>query len=98
MLDIPPEDQLNYKYIGHHLMYDPIEPVSEELDRTRLALPGNRGVFAHPSFRSGKARSRSGVRTSTFYKTQTTDTSCCGCHKRGSTFDRRGMSYDWSTR
>ena len=79
-------------------MYDPIDPVSAELDRSRIALPGNRGVFVHPSFRSGKARSRSGVRTSTIFKTPTTDTDCCPCHRRGSTYDRRGLSYDWTTR
>ena len=33
-------------------MYDPIKPVSAELDRTRVAMPGNRGIFVHPTYHS----------------------------------------------
>ena len=32
-------------------MYDPQVPLEPEMERTRLALPGNRGVFTHPSLR-----------------------------------------------
>mgnify|MGYP000309548404 CR=1 FL=1 len=32
-------------------MYDPQVPLEPDMERTRLALPGNRGVFTHPSLR-----------------------------------------------
>ena len=49
-MNIPKEEQINYKYIGSSLVYDPEKPLSVELDQTRIPLPGNRGIFAHPSF------------------------------------------------
>ena len=65
-LDIPKEDQADYKYVGQSLVYDPEKPLSNEMEQTRLALPGNRGIFTHPSMRprtvgnytKGQSRSR----------------------------------------
>jgi len=62
-LGISREDQINYKYIGHSLVYDPIKLISPELDRTRLAVPGNRGIFTHPELRMAGARTTRHVST-----------------------------------
>ena len=32
-------------------MYDPQKPMDNCFEQTKLALPGNRGVFTHPSLR-----------------------------------------------
>ena len=32
-------------------MYDPEKPMDNCFEQTKLALPGNRGVFTHPSLR-----------------------------------------------
>ena len=45
-------------------MYDPIKLISKELDHTRLALPGNRGIFTHPSLR--RPGTHNGSRTQRF--------------------------------
>ena len=57
-LRIAKADQVNYKYIGDSLVYDPMKPLDEVLDNTRLALPGNRGVFTHPSLRPRTAENK----------------------------------------
>lgn len=50
-LNIAKEDQINYKYIGSSLVYDPVKPLDPLLENTRLALSGNRGIFTHPNMR-----------------------------------------------
>ena len=57
---IPKEDLIDYKYIGHALMYDPIIPMDNAFEQTKLALPGNRGVFTHPSLRKSDTASGGG--------------------------------------
>ena len=47
-LPIARGDQINYKYIGSSLQYDPIKLMDPQLEQSRLAVPGNRGVFTHP--------------------------------------------------
>ena len=52
-MDIPADEQVNYKYIGQSLVYDPVVPMDELMERSRLPLPGNRGIFTHPALRFG---------------------------------------------
>ena len=53
---------MNYKYIGQSLVYDPEVPVEPIMEQTRLALPGNRGVFTHPNLRPRTVGKATGVR------------------------------------
>ena len=86
-LNIAKEDQLNYKYIGQSLVYDPVKPIAPALDNTRLALPGNRGIFVHPNYKP-----RAGISTSRNRDFQTID-NCTKGRTRGRSIDFRGIDY-----